>query len=736
MRRKLSAGLLAIAQVGTLGTLPTPAAASQSLTTQYAPVALTSMNGPSHTLSQPDGGVTVGCSNGSIATKRIDATGVVVHDIPNAPSYPNTCARNAAVGADGTLFTVAANSINGFTTIQAIKNGALRWTYEFGCMVNVRGMVVGTNGNLYMLASGQWPCSGTNKLIGLAPEPVNGAPNVALDTGMAAVLVDGGIASYQGGLVLRTTQGVQYVGYDGQFGNGVAVSNMTGLGSAEYADATLSGRIVVASKGGCGSQMADKLTAIDPTGAAWEYTLATCSQIEAVRPTPSGGVVALIVKQGVPHLLMVNANGQETALVSVAEIPPNAELVSKAFKVDLHGNVALQRWLKYDGQHKAIQLKTYSGLSGIELGAYELGWDTVSGYGHHTFADVAIGRNTWYVPAFQCWYNSCQPAATKLYAVTVPGLGMDYPRGAILSPPVPVRNYAALGDSFSSGEGVPEFEPASSCNRSKSSYAQQFNQGWLGWKFYTKAGRNSFVACTGATTQNVLYGDNDKNETAQVDVLDENTDIVTLTVGGNDVDFKNFVIQCLYLDCSEPSFYLPYFNYLDQFLGSKLTTVYDKVHEKAPNAHLKVGGYPQLLPAEGCSHTDDWMEFFALHAALAHAGESDSIGLMYGIGRKSNLSDTQIQTLIDAGVFAFSAEEVAVARSLTIQLNEKIKEVIQGFNATWLTYVDPMEPGSPFIGKELCTAQPYFNGLVGLSPGQSFHPNGMGQYAYYQMFQG
>ncbi|HVI69196.1 MAG TPA: SGNH/GDSL hydrolase family protein [Magnetospirillaceae bacterium] len=712
MRKRTRGGLAALVLVGALIVAPTnPALADGLPPTQYSPVTLTNMPSPSYTLSQPDGGVTLGCSGGSIATKRIDPTGTVVHDIPSTPSYPNTCARNAAVGADGMLFTVAMNSANSFTTIQAIKNGLIRWTYEFGCMVTVRGMVVGTNGNLYVLASGIWPCSGMNKLIGLAPEPVNGAPNVVLNTGMAAVLTDGGIASYTGGLVLRTTQGVQYVGYDGQFGAGTAITNMLGLGSAEYADATLSGRIVIPSQANCSGQMAGKLTAIDPTETAWEYELTTCSHIEAVRPTPSGGVVAHIVKQGVPHLLMVDANGQETALESVAAVPPGSELVSQAFKVDLHGNVAMQRWLMYDGQHKAIQLKTYSGISGIELSTYELGFDSVNGYGYHTFADLAIGRNTWYVPTFQCWYGSCQPAVTKLYAVTVPGLGMDYPRGAIISPAPQSLNYVALGDSFSSGEGVPGFEagtdiagpPENRCHRSLKSYPRLLS---------TTPGLNitlAFRACSGAATNQVVNvwpsDENDSkntNEPPQVSAISTGTDVVTVTIGGNNIGFEDFVKSCVFNGppftpsggCDTTGIYPTILGRIQYDLPAKLNEAMAEIKQRiGVGTKVYVIGYPMMIP---------------------HPSEYTGVGCMY----------------LDTG-------EREAAREITTRLNAALVAAVASANNVEqvhrFVYVDPNMADSPFKGHELCSPENYFNGLNFTTGEFSFHPNNKGQDVFRQL---
>ncbi len=54
-------------------------------------------------------------------------------------------------------------------------------------------------------------------------------------------------------------------------------------------------------------------------------------------------------------------------------------------------------------------------------------------------------------------------------------------------------------------------------------------------------------------------------------------------------------------------------------------------------------------------------------------------------------------------------------------------------------YVDPLTSSSPFVGHELCTARPYFNGVT-INPlnlehdmAYSYHPNEYGQEAYKQL---
>ena len=563
-------------------------------------------------------------------------------------------------------------------------------------------MVVGTNGNLYVLASGLWPCSGMNKLLGIAPEPVGGAPNVLLNVGLAAVLTDGGIAAYNGGLVLRTKDGpqygVQYVGYDGMLGAGYAVSDGLGLGYAEYADATVEGSVVVATKNSCSNGLAGKLAAISTAGQVWEYNLPACVQVNAVRPTPSGGAVVHVSAAGSEALLLVNASGQQTALLPISGVPSGAELVSQAFKVDLHGNIALQRWLKYDSQHKAIQLVMHSGISGIVLGSYELGYNSVGGYGYHTFADLAMGRNTWYVPAFQCWYNSCQPAAAKLYAVKVAGLAMGYPRGAILRGSLPIKSVAWLGDSFASGEGAGDYDPSTNippieenfnqCHRSSNAYARL-----LANDQSTRLNLVGFFACSGASTPHIIDTNQYNQQPEQTLLLNPILDMVGVMIGGNDIGFAVFAKACAVDDCSGAATDT-IMAAIANDLPSRLAAAYDAIAQAVgSNTRILVVNYPQLLAPEG-------------------------------------------------GCLLFTAAENNAARSVIDALNNVIAEAVAaanaraGSNGSKFRLVDLNKVDSPIKGHELCTPDPYFNEIEVDGPlnnlnVESYHPNVMGQHAIY-----
>jgi lysophospholipase L1-like esterase len=164
--------------------------------------------------------------------------------------------------------------------------------------------------------------------------------------------------------------------------------------------------------------------------------------------------------------------------------------------------------------------------------------------------------------------------------------------------------YVALGDSYASGEGLPPYEAgANGCRRSSRSYPLLLAQtGPERFRELTSA------ACSGAVTGDVLA--------TQVSALRQETQTVTLTVGGNDAGFASVVAASLH--SPDPRLQAV----LDQgaswrgatkagaqrriaFLGGPaaapegrsvpLVRVLSEVARRAPDAEILVTGYPRLL---------------------------------------------------------------------------------------------------------------------------------------------
>ncbi|MFL4952575.1 SGNH/GDSL hydrolase family protein [Streptomyces sp. MMS24-I31] len=159
--------------------------------------------------------------------------------------------------------------------------------------------------------------------------------------------------------------------------------------------------------------------------------------------------------------------------------------------------------------------------------------------------------------------------------------------------------YVALGDSYTSGPGIPQQVDAN-CARSDHNYPSIVAAEGAVTAFKD-------VSCSGATTENMWkpQGTND----AQLNALDRHTDLVTLQIGGNDVGFGSIIATCARLGSQEPvgdpcrRYYSS--SGFDQLTvniaqtAPKVDRVLRAVHARAPHARVVVVGYPDLLPDDG-----------------------------------------------------------------------------------------------------------------------------------------
>lgn len=183
-------------------------------------------------------------------------------------------------------------------------------------------------------------------------------------------------------------------------------------------------------------------------------------------------------------------------------------------------------------------------------------------------------------------------AATAL--VTPPASASTAHRPAL--PPGPI---AALGDSYSSGEGSPPFPSGPPCDRSPRAWPLQVG---------AALGRGTEVlACSGATTQDLrgIGGHPDQpDQVAALARLDPRPGVVTVTIGGNDASFGPVLALCVAADCvggldASKVFILT-------ALPDRLEDTYEAIRAAAPGGRLVVVGYPRLVPTRdaatvGCS---------------------------------------------------------------------------------------------------------------------------------------
>ncbi|WP_089154331.1 SGNH/GDSL hydrolase family protein [Micromonospora sp. NBS 11-29] len=169
---------------------------------------------------------------------------------------------------------------------------------------------------------------------------------------------------------------------------------------------------------------------------------------------------------------------------------------------------------------------------------------------------------------------------------------------------VPAGRYVALGDSYTSAPLVPT-QVDLNCLRSNRNYPSLVA---------ASAGSSSFadVSCSGATTDDILYGGSGAlgiKLPPQLNAVTSATALVTVQIGGNDIGFSGIIS-----DCAEASVGSPLGSPCkdrftaggtDQLRGRiagaapKVTAVLRAVRQAAPNARIVVLGYPAILPDSG-----------------------------------------------------------------------------------------------------------------------------------------
>jgi lysophospholipase L1-like esterase len=219
--------------------------------------------------------------------------------------------------------------------------------------------------------------------------------------------------------------------------------------------------------------------------------------------------------------------------------------------------------------------------------------------------------------------------------------------------------YVDLGDSYASGVGSRVFYSESgSCKRSPEAYGPKV----AAQRGYTL----SFQACSGAKTTDVNAN--------QLGTLSSTTNLVTISIGGNDAGFSNVIINCALYFFTCGSAISEANSFIANKLAGLLDTTYNDIRARATTAHVVVVGYPHLF-------TDD--------------GKTCNVNFLTS-GNEKKLNETGDK------------------------LDAKIKERVA---AHGFTFVDPR---SAFKPHEVCASEEWLNGQSNPLE-ESYHPNTKGQ---------
>ncbi|MGH7196789.1 MAG: SGNH/GDSL hydrolase family protein [Candidatus Saccharimonadales bacterium] len=662
--------------------------------------------------------------------KTIDGLGNTITQVPQ-PSSWNIAAlmcNDGAVAADGTIFTKK-RSGGDMPIVAAYKNNELLWQYHLGTCAgypySVREVQVGADGDVYVM--GTVGCNGSDnptmfgidaqsgqlkfkKVISTPPSPYN-----YWRFGVHAT-----------GLVVFDEPTLRYFDYDGVEDTSKTYTLPT-LPSGQIVAGTtfdVDGDVFFAIRQNKASSSLDPCTARQDhiraiTKRSFNGTVSTfdmtplCITVPwyASVVTPDGGYAFVgrqMTSPQVDKLVKLEADGsvvthtiQTTGLVVGNS---NYPIVYYHAQVDLDGNIVVPMYgYKLNGDlDRMIKILVYDAagnqtfsFSTDEIGASSREYFHVSTDGSLESKATPFGLSPGSIHAAVCrnTFNSSQCDVNsnpqKLYKIDAP-VTIDYPRGLFMGyqPGAPApKKMVAAGDSYISGEGVPDFlagtdiDNSNECHRSKKAYPLK-----LDYNPALHLNLVSFPACSGATTQNIT-GAGQWGEPKQLDAVPTDADVIVLSIGGNDIDFANGMLACtLTVDAQVCENTLSVINSNVHAPGfeEKIEDTYAAIATKAPNALVIAVGYPMFMGLPGQPHCD-W---------LLHSMTSTEENLVDDIG-------TTLNSIIET-------------------------EAIQaGF-----TFVPLAES---FGEHTMCSSTPWVNGVDLQNEEYSYHPNAAGVQKIYEL---
>lgn len=724
IRKRLWQGVVAALFTALLVTIPQPAAAAESIPALQWPAVQVSNHG-FDVITSPSGEVTTSCASADNPVSNLrtyDGTGQLVREIIKTDTIDDVenCIEWPAVGEDGDVYGIPTGQrTNGSygpgPNLLAYSGNTLKWKYPTGCN---RGTfpTIGVDGNIYFVGNG--------RLIGLTPDvqPPSTGPAKVLDIPAGINGCADDLVAFKDGIAVVKDLHVKFFSYNGinlggPLGNaykGFTVDQISANGRFFYDTYLTSGglRSAQISAYDYGRQEVMWTTTVSDQGAyiysAYPYATPDGGTLVYLRLKETNALGEWTGRQAY-GLVKLNAFGIKEWSKTLPLSDTNGNTYGEAdIKIDTNGNIAVIRSAKLKTSKNrladAVTITVFND-DGSTLYADTLhgNLDESVAYftGYRLDNDLGIAPDTLYVTAQQCSGTYCE-SGTKLFPIEVPGLGLDYPRGTVYDEaPRPASSYIALGDSFSSGEGVEPFEASTDipnlnkCHRSENAYPRLL----VDEHGAPSLGSDGFRACSGAVTTNITDAAQ-WNEGIQLDLwLDPTTELVTVTIGGNDIGFGPTIETCALEPWNCDSAFQDA-NLKVANLGDVLADTYTEILEKTPNAQVYVIGYAPLFTA--------------------------GAGCTLGPNSDYPITESRKQQAID----------------LLNALNTKISDSVEEVRATSqdyfnrLSFVSATDSNSPFNGHEICSEEPYFHGLDLAHDSYSFHPNTSGQQAYAELVAG
>jgi lysophospholipase L1-like esterase len=300
-------------------------------------------------------------------------------------------------------------------------------------------------------------------------------------------------------------------------------------------------------------------------------------------------------------------------------------------------------------------------------------------------------------------------------------------------------SYVALGDSYASGEGAFSYLPGTNtksdqCHRATDGYAEQIAE-FLGSTL-------DFAACSGATIPDFTQPNTEGNdELAQLGHLSEQTQLVTLSVGGNDVGFVPLMTDCVYSGLPDP-YGSPGCEardsaLLQQALGYLTTGVPSGCYQ-LPGHNYPTGN------ADICGPVESLAQLYEQIGALAPSAQIVVVGYPHLFGNFTG-PQCHVGTALGVEKFYVSRSDAQWLNSESDTIDQTISNSVSAAAAAGVN-ISFVDPTTTFAGHGLCdTGTPWLNGLLfkptaALPPAtdkvESFHPNVDGQDALAALLEG
>lgn len=167
----------------------------------------------------------------------------------------------------------------------------------------------------------------------------------------------------------------------------------------------------------------------------------------------------------------------------------------------------------------------------------------------------------------------------------------------------PPLRYVALGDSVAAEPGVPDPAPPPGCQKSTNNYPSVLAR-------RLKPAKVTDVTCSGATSADITSRAQltaDGPVPPQIDAVEPDTTLITVTIGGNDVGLAADAAQCRAASVDSPpcvdKFVVNGVDTISAAIGAQLPVwaqMIDDLRGKAPRARIVLVGYPMFIRPGGC----------------------------------------------------------------------------------------------------------------------------------------